>query len=66
MLGDEKTAITFSQALLRKGVFAQAIRYPTVPKGSARIRVSMTALLEKYIDDALHAFSESARNLSLL
>lgn len=65
LIGSEKTAMEFSKILLEEGVFAQAIRYPTVPKGSARIRVSMTSLLENYIDDALDAFSKSARKLSL-
>ncbi|MGH9910294.1 MAG: aminotransferase class I/II-fold pyridoxal phosphate-dependent enzyme, partial [Nitrososphaerales archaeon] len=65
LIGSEKTAMRFSKILLEEGVFAQAIRYPTVPKGSARIRVSMTSLFENYIDDALDAFSKSARKLSL-
>lgn len=55
IIGDEKAALTFSKRLLKEGVFAQAIRYPTVKKGNARIRVSMTSLLEEYIDDALYA-----------
>ncbi len=66
MIGDEKTALTFSKTLLKEGVFAQAIRYPTVPKGSARIRISMTSLLENYIDDVLHVFGKSAQKLSLI
>jgi len=32
-----------SAALLKNGVFAPAIRFPTVPKGLARIRISLTA-----------------------
>ena len=66
MLGEEKTAMTFSRMLFKRGVFAQAIRYPTVPKRGARIRVSITSLLENYIDDALDAFSRSAQKLSLI
>jgi glycine C-acetyltransferase len=66
IVGDERTALAFSKTLLKEGVFAQAIRYPTVPKGSARIRVSMTSLLEDYIDDALQAFGKSAQKLSLI
>ena len=33
--------------LFKNGIFAQAIRYPTVPKDQARIRMSLTAKLEK-------------------
>lgn len=66
LVGDEKLAVEFSKELLGKGVFAQAIRYPTVPKGRARIRVSITSMLDKYIDDALGAFRRSANKLNLI
>lgn len=66
IIGDEKKTLTLSKTLLKEGVFVQAIRYPTVPKGSARIRVSITSSLEKHIDDALDAFNRSARKLSLI
>ncbi len=41
--GDEKRAMTLSEHLLREGVFAQGIRPPTVPPGTARIRFSLMA-----------------------
>lgn len=66
IVNDEKLALKFSRSLLKNGVFAQAIRYPTVPKGSARIRVSMTAMLENYIDGAVKAFKKSASELKLI
>lgn len=65
IIGDEKKAVDFSKVLLEKGVFAQAIRYPTVPKGSARIRVSMTSSLYDYIDDALDVCRKTIEELSL-
>ena len=43
MLGDAKLATEFSKRLFEQGVFAQAIGYPTVPKGKARIRVMISA-----------------------
>ncbi len=44
MLGDEKLAQEFSRRLFdEESVFAQAIAYPTVPMGSARIRVMISA-----------------------
>ena len=44
MLGDEKTAQEFSRRLFTDhAVFAQAIAYPTVPLGKARIRVMISA-----------------------
>jgi glycine C-acetyltransferase len=44
IIGPEKVALEFSNMLLQDGVFLQAVRYPTVEKGSARLRVSLTAL----------------------
>ncbi len=44
MLGDEKVAQEFSRRLFdEEAVFAQAIAYPTVPMGTARIRVMISA-----------------------
>ncbi|WP_448595740.1 glycine C-acetyltransferase, partial [Thermoflexus hugenholtzii] len=43
MLGDAHLAQTFSRRLFEEGVFAQAIGYPTVPRGKARIRVMISA-----------------------
>ncbi|MBI4396009.1 MAG: 8-amino-7-oxononanoate synthase [Elusimicrobia bacterium] len=43
LLGSEKAALRLSKSLWEKGVFAPAIRPPTVPKGTARLRFSLTA-----------------------
>jgi glycine C-acetyltransferase len=43
IIGPEKLAVEFSNKLLDEGVFLQAVRYPTVEKGSARLRVSLTS-----------------------
>ncbi len=44
MLGDEKVAQEVSRRLFEEeDVFAQAIAYPTVPRGKARIRVMISA-----------------------
>ncbi len=66
IVNDEKLAQKFSTLLLEYGVFAQAIRYPTVPKGSARIRVSITSMLDRYIEDAVEAFRRSASKLNII
>jgi glycine C-acetyltransferase len=47
MIGDEKLAIEFSKELLLNGVFVQPIRYPTVGKGKARLRLTVTSLHDK-------------------
>ncbi|HZO17066.1 MAG TPA: 8-amino-7-oxononanoate synthase [Polyangiaceae bacterium] len=45
LVGDAGAAVTLSRALLEHGVFVQAIRPPTVPPGSARLRLSLHARL---------------------
>jgi glycine C-acetyltransferase len=56
-VGDEKTALNFGKYLYQKGVFAQPIRFPTVPKNKARIRISVTGWLsKKEIEDSLKVF----------
>lgn len=44
IVGDEQAALEMSRALLDRGILAAAIRYPTVAKGSARLRIAVTAL----------------------
>jgi len=43
IIGDAKAAKEFSAALFEEGVFAQAIGFPTVPVGKARIRCMVSA-----------------------
>lgn len=67
MIGPEKTAVEFSEELLKAGVFAQAIRHPTVRKGSARLRVSLTAMHgKKHLDASISAFEEAGRKTGVI
>ncbi len=43
IVGDEQAAIDLASALQTEGFLVPAIRYPTVAKGSARLRVTVTA-----------------------
>jgi 8-amino-7-oxononanoate synthase len=43
IVGDAETAVRASEHALEKGVFAQAIRPPTVPDGSSRLRLTVMA-----------------------
>ena len=45
IVGNEKKAMKFGKFLFDNGIFAQPIRYPTVPKNQARLRISVTAWL---------------------
>jgi 8-amino-7-oxononanoate synthase len=46
VIGDEERAMKVSQRLLDAGFLVPAIRYPTVAKGSARLRVTFSAAHE--------------------
>ena len=43
MVGDNETALKISQTLEQQGILVTAIRPPTVPKGTARLRVTLSA-----------------------
>ena len=43
MIGDEAKAVEVAAALRRKGILIPAIRYPTVARGAARLRLTLTA-----------------------
>ena len=43
LIGDETRAVAASAALREQGIFVPAIRYPTVARGQARLRVTLTA-----------------------
>jgi 7-keto-8-aminopelargonate synthetase-like enzyme len=43
IVGDEARAVATSAALREQGIFVPAIRYPTVARGKARLRVTVTA-----------------------
>lgn len=43
LLGDEKKAMQVSADLYREGILIPAVRYPTVPKGAARLRVTVSS-----------------------
>jgi len=60
IIGSEKSAMTFGKFLFNNGVFAQPIRYPTVPKNQARLRISVTAWLSKAeIEKTLEIFEKA-------
>ncbi len=62
IIGNEKTAIDFGKFLKDNRVFAQPIRYPTVPKNQARLRISVTAWLKHAeIENALVVFEKAYR-----
>ncbi|PIQ87127.1 MAG: hypothetical protein COV74_02030 [Candidatus Omnitrophica bacterium CG11_big_fil_rev_8_21_14_0_20_45_26] len=44
LIGNEDKALTISKQLFEKGFWVPAVRYPTVPKGKARLRMTISAV----------------------
>jgi glycine C-acetyltransferase len=67
IVGKESKAVEFSNYLLNEGVFVQAIRYPTVRKGRARLRISLTAIhQQEHLDYAAEMFERAGKKMGLL
>ena len=67
VIGEAEDAMALSERLLAEGVFAQAIRPPTVPPGTCRLR--LTTMATHRIADLRHAarlIGRAARDLGLL
>lgn len=63
MLKSERRAMQFSESLACHGVYARAVRYPTVPRDMARIRISVTAALSHDdIQETITAFEHAAKH----
>ncbi|HXA55583.1 MAG TPA: aminotransferase class I/II-fold pyridoxal phosphate-dependent enzyme, partial [Solirubrobacteraceae bacterium] len=64
LVGDERRAVALCEAALQGGVYAQAIRAPSVPAGAARLR--LTAMATHSVEElrrAARVLSEAARAL---
>ena len=57
IVGETADAIRLSERLLEEGVFVTGFGYPVVPKGTARLRIQMSAAFTReLLDRALAAF----------
>jgi 7-keto-8-aminopelargonate synthetase-like enzyme len=66
LVGEADKSLAMGRALLRAGVLAPAIRPPTVPEGTSRIRLTVTAAHEMAdMDQAAQAIAAAAREVGI-
>lgn len=66
IIGDEELALKFSNRLIEEGVYIPAIRFPTVKKGEARLRMTLMATHNKVdIDFALDKIKKIKNELDI-
>ena len=67
VLGDNQLALAWRDALLEEGLFVQAIRPPTVPAGTSRLRLTVSSAHSPAdIDTALEVFARVQRRLGIV
>lgn len=62
IVGDNSQALSLMEALRQDGIWVPAIRPPTVPAGSARLRISLSAAhCDQDVDRLVHSLHRLAR-----
>jgi 8-amino-7-oxononanoate synthase len=66
IVGDEKDALALAEHMMAAGVFVLAVRPPTVPAGTSRLRATLMAThTDEQIGHALDALSAGVKKLNL-
>ncbi|MBA4391473.1 MAG: 8-amino-7-oxononanoate synthase [Syntrophus sp. (in: bacteria)] len=67
VVGGDAMTLTMQELLLEKGIFLQAIRPPTVPEGSSRLRLTVVRDFTKDdMDYALEALIDTGKQMKLI
>jgi glycine C-acetyltransferase len=67
MLGDAGLVQVMARELYGEGIYVVGFFYPVVPRGTARIRVQISAAHEKHhIDKAIEAFAKVGKKLGVI
>jgi glycine C-acetyltransferase len=67
MVGSEAKTMEFSKKLLENGVFVSGIVFPTVPKGTGRLRCMISAMhTQDDLDFAVKVFEKVGKELQII
>lgn len=67
IIGDEAKTMEFSRKLLEKGVFVSGIIFPTVPRGTGRVRTMVTAgHTKEQLDRAVEVFETVGKEMGII
>lgn len=67
IIGDEAKTMAFSKALMANGVFVSGIVFPTVAKGTGRVRCMVTAAHTKdQLEKAVAVFEKVGREMGII
>ncbi|HDF5337497.1 TPA: glycine C-acetyltransferase [Staphylococcus aureus] len=67
IIGEEKTTQEFSKRLKDEGVYVKSIVFPTVPRGTGRVRNMPTAAHTKdMLDEAIAAYEKVGKEMNLI
>lgn len=67
VVGEDKATTAMQEAILEKGLFLQAIRPPTVPEGTSRLRFTVVrGLTQDDMDYTIEALSDAGRKHGLI
>lgn len=67
IIGEEAKAVQFSKELLKNGVYVSAIVFPTVPRGTGRLRCMITAEHSKEdLKKAVEIFEKVGKEMELI
>ncbi|MCJ7841555.1 glycine C-acetyltransferase [Lederbergia sp. NSJ-179] len=67
IIGEEKATQQFSKRLFEEGVYAKSIVFPTVPKGTGRVRnMPTTAHTKEMLDQAIAVYEKVGKEIGII
>ncbi|OPX94759.1 MAG: 8-amino-7-oxononanoate synthase [Syntrophorhabdus sp. PtaU1.Bin002] len=67
VVGEDKKTVTMQEMLMEKGLFLQAIRPPTVPEGTSRLRLTIVrGFTRSDMDFAIDSLKDAGKKLGLI